>query len=402
MKLLQEFTVEQVSVNDKEVLVLELFFKDGDYVSKDDVICEYETSKAVVTVESECDGYIRYHASQDEMIAVGSVICEIYDETVQAGTGAHKTAGEQKLKEIEVVEETDQIADPAPVLQVHTMHENLAEFRVENTFFSIKAEELLKNNKIDKAIFSNEDFVNVTDVLNYINTLDSRCLKSSDEKPNHAILDKEGITRKERIVVFCPSEYGMQVIWDIIKTQPDKHIVGYVTDDKYKDTMDLDFLNCNVFNFHEKIDKREYDSIIIALGGSLKSMQFRKKVYDFYKEKNIQFSNLISDDANIRDGVRMGQGNIIGSGVFIGAHSIIGENNFISYMTCIGHHNKIGNCNLFAPGVMMSGLVEIGDNCILTTGVNFIDKVKLGSNVILPLGYNVVRNLPDNTVIKIK
>ena len=71
-------------------------------------------------------------------------------------------------------------------------------------------------------------------------------------------------------------------------------------------------------------------------------------------------------------------------------------------MTTIGHHNKIGTNNLFAPGVMMSGLVEIGDDCILTTGVNFIDRVKIGNRVILPLGYNVIKNISDDTIIKIK
>ncbi|MDA7566623.1 hypothetical protein N8769_01475 [Flavobacteriaceae bacterium] len=413
MKILQKLIIDQDSVNDVEVLILDLFFKDGDYVKKDDIICEYETSKAVISIESNVNGYVFFYVKSEEMVSIGSPIGEINDEPVKIGIEKPKDSNQNIIDEIPEINVQKNIG--ANTGNESVLNDKKIEKKIElglnkknviNTIFSKKAESLIKHEKLKKYFFINEDFVNEHDVLKYLNSDEfenQNNLKTNlNLKASLELKKTVKPSKKEKIIVFCPSFVGMQVIWDIIKFQDDKEIIGYVTDDKYKDSIDLNFLDCNIFDFHEKINKNKYDSIIVALGGSLKSMQFRKKVFDFYKERNIPFTNLIAEDVNIRNDVNIGQGNIIGSGVFIGSNSEIGDNNFISYMTTIGHHNKIGSCNLFAPGVMMSGLVEIGDNCIITTGVNFIDRVKVGNNVILPLGYNVVRNIPDNKIFKIK
>ena len=387
MKLLQEIIIPNDSVNDESVMIMTLDYNDGDFIQKGDTIIEFETSKAVSTIEAEYDGYIFYNFKEGDQVLIGEIVAEIYDEA-------------KRIERIKVVQEdfiNTKILKP-----------------IIKTSFSNKAKLLLAENYITENAFDGRDFINSKDVMVFIdkrtndqsnirvtseNKISSKCSNTLKTMNFNTL---SGNTVKERIVIACPSLIGMEVILDIINGQEDKEIVGYIVDDKYKATFDLNFLDCNVFDFPEKINKDTYDTVVIALAGSLKSMLFRKKVYSHYLKKGINFTNLISSKANIANNVRMGLGNIIGSGVYIGTGSCIGNNNFISYMTTIGHHNMIGDNNLFAPGVIMSGLVEVGEDCILTTGVNFIDKVKIGNRVILPLGYNVISNLPDDTVIKMK
>jgi acetyltransferase-like isoleucine patch superfamily enzyme len=380
MILLQSLIISQDSVNDEKVLIISTFFKDGEKVSKGDVVLEFETSKAIVTIEAEQQGFIFYDCKEGDTVPIGAHIGEINSE---------KRRNELAQK----------------VAVVDSLTENRPKEKIIQTLFSNKAKLLLIKNGIDEFVFNGQDLINEEDVILYAKKTQEELSKSPTK--NVSVTSKESQNTllnnlRERIIIVCPSIVGMEVILDIIDGQDNLNIVGYVTDDDFKEKISLPFLDCNVFNFTEKINPTDYDGVVIALGGSLKSMQFRKKIFEYYSSRGIKFSNLISNKANICKNVKIGCGNIIGSGVFIGAGSQIGDNNFISYMTVIGHHNRIGANNLFAPGVMMSGLVEIGDDCILTTGVNFIDKVKVGSRVILPLGYNVVTNLADDTIIKIK
>ena len=374
--LLQNLIISQDSVNDEKVLIVSTFFKDGDKVNKGDLIIEYETSKAIMSIEAEENGFVFYNCLEGDYVFIGSSVAEINTIKVKS----------EILNNIEV---------PETLININAKENTL------QTLFSNKARKLLLENQISEEVFDSADLVNEQDVLLYINKVNNKDSKYDNlYKPKSQITQVNNI--KERIIIIGPSEVGMEVIWDILEDQNNIDIIGYVADDSHKEKINLPFLDCNLDDFHEKIKHSDYDGVVIAIAGSLKSMQFRKKLFEEYLEKGIKFTNIISKKANICQNVTIGVGNIIGSGVFIGAGSQIADNNFISYMTTIGHHNKIGTNNLFAPGVMMSGLVEVGDDCILTTGVNFIDKVKVGNRVILPLGYNVIKNLSDDTIIKIK
>lgn len=374
--LLQNLIISQDSVNDEKVLIVTTFFKDGDEVKKGDLIIEYETSKAIMSIEAEHNGFVFYNFMEGDYVLIGSSVAEINTTRVKS--------------EI-----------PTNILVTETLINLKAKVNNLQTLFSSKARKLLLENQISEEVFHGVDLVSEHDVLLYLNKINSK-----ESKYDNLYKSKNKITQdnnfKERIIIIGPSDVGMEVIWDILEGQNNIDIIGYVADDSHKQKINLPFLDCNLHDFHEKINHSDYDGVVIAIAGSLKSMQFRKKLFEEYIEKGVKFTNIISKKANICQNVTIGVGNIIGSGVFIGAGSQIADNNFISYMTTIGHHNKIGTNNLFAPGVMMSGLVEVGDDCILTTGVNFIDKVKVGNRVILPLGYNVVKNLTDDTIIKIK
>jgi len=376
--VLQNLIISQDSVNDDKVLIVTTFFKDGDEVNKGDLIIEYETSKALMTIEAEQNGFVFYNCLEGDYVFIGS------------------TVGEINSKKIKSELETN-IVVPETLISIEVQENKL------QTLFSNKARILLLQNEISEEVFYGVDFVNEQDVLLYINKMNNKESKYGNinlNKPKNEITQSNDT--KERIIIIGPSLVGMEVIWDILEGQNNIDIIGYVADDSHKEKINLPFLDCNLDDFHEKIKHSDYDGVVIAMAGSLKSMQFRKKLFDEYIEKGVKFTNIISKKVNICQNVTIGVGNIIGSGVFIGTGSQIADNNFISYMTTIGHHNKIGTNNLFAPGVMMSGLVEVGDDCILTTGVNFIDRVKIGNRVILPLGYNVIKNLSDDTIIKIK
>ena len=64
-------------VNEEYAVITELFFNSEDHVSAGDIIYSFETTKAVIDVEAETDGFIFYVVETDQKIKVGSVICVI-------------------------------------------------------------------------------------------------------------------------------------------------------------------------------------------------------------------------------------------------------------------------------------------------------------------------------------
>jgi pyruvate/2-oxoglutarate dehydrogenase complex dihydrolipoamide acyltransferase (E2) component len=143
MKLLQEITVPQESVNDQSLIVLELFFKSGDKVEKGALIAELETSKTTVSVESDVDGYVQYFCQAGDDLKVNAIIAKIFDQVPD-------------LKELRI--EKKPVAEMLSASHVF----------VEQTIFSTKALQLMASARIEKSAFKGKDFVNGADVKKYL------------------------------------------------------------------------------------------------------------------------------------------------------------------------------------------------------------------------------------------
>lgn len=60
-----------------EVQIAKWIKKDGDYVEKDEELCEIDSDKATLTLNAEASGVIKILAKEGETIAVGTVVCSI-------------------------------------------------------------------------------------------------------------------------------------------------------------------------------------------------------------------------------------------------------------------------------------------------------------------------------------
>jgi 2-oxoglutarate dehydrogenase E2 component (dihydrolipoamide succinyltransferase) len=86
-----------------EVEIANWLVKDGDYVSKDDELCEIDSDKATLTVNAEESGTVKILAAAGEKVAVGATICTIdTDAKAPAGSEAKKEkAHSEKEKPVE-------------------------------------------------------------------------------------------------------------------------------------------------------------------------------------------------------------------------------------------------------------------------------------------------------------
>ncbi len=96
--------------------VLKLLYKDGDKVEQDNPIAEIETDKAVVSIPTPVDGFIKYNIKTGDTIKVGDEIAvigstdEISNKTGNSGTVTNNTSTEQNKTKV------DTVIDKAPAV----------------------------------------------------------------------------------------------------------------------------------------------------------------------------------------------------------------------------------------------------------------------------------------------
>lgn len=354
-----------IDVNEDKATVTELLFKEGEKVKKGDVILSAENTKATKDIVAPVDGYFL-------------PLCNAFDEKKNGDTLAYI---------FETMEELNKFKES---IRLEATEDN-GSLEVNATK---KAVALAQQLGIDIALVAKEKgsgVVREKDVEGYSEKHKKTATHS--EKPDFVL-------RRERVVIIGAGN-GAEVVIDILLDDPTKEIVGLV-DDNVRKLKNYKFpaLDCTIRDFPDRYDNTFYDTAIISIGANLSSMKFRRSVFEDYEKRGVRFTNAISKSAEIRRGVQIGVGNVIGSGCYIGTLTIIGNNNSISYGTNIGHHNVVGSHNLFAPGVFTSGSDIIGDSCILPAGVAMVNRAQIGNEVVVPVGYAITNNLEDGEIIK--
>ena len=71
-----KYIVPQISPNDESVKIIDVYFKNGQYVNKGEIIAVLESTKAAVEVEAEISEKIFYNVKKHDSIKVGSVLAE--------------------------------------------------------------------------------------------------------------------------------------------------------------------------------------------------------------------------------------------------------------------------------------------------------------------------------------
>jgi pyruvate/2-oxoglutarate dehydrogenase complex dihydrolipoamide acyltransferase (E2) component len=106
--------IPQETVNDESVRILLWKVPSGSVVAQDQVLCEVETSKAVMDIEAPAAGTVVYSAKDGDEVPVGSTICQI----VPAGMSVpsmRDTA--EEIAQNDPVGQTAAVSAPAEVVE---------------------------------------------------------------------------------------------------------------------------------------------------------------------------------------------------------------------------------------------------------------------------------------------
>ena len=347
-----------VSANDENGKLITWTIANGEKVSKNDIICEVETTKAVADVEAEENGYLFHLVELNEIINISVPIAVIAE---------------------------------SPDFDINSISE---EEEVTKTLkWTKKAKILATKHGIDiEKVFKDGDYVKEMDVIKLIegNKLEVKEVKD-------IVYDLYG-EHEERVLILGGGKAAITVA-DIIMQDPTKKIVGVLDDNpeiKGKDIFGYTILG-ETQMVYKLWEEKFFDKVIISFSGNMKQ---RAKLYQEVSSKGIPFTNAIDQSARIHHNVRIGEGNVVFANCRFGTCAIIGNNNVISSYTSLEHHNVLGDHCTFGPGVMTSGTVRIGDRVMFGTGIFVEPRLEIGSDAIISSGSVITINVPENTIVK--
>lgn len=139
MTLVSTLYAPQESVNDQFLSLISVLVKTGDFVKTDTLIAELETSKAVVEVRAENDGYIKVFVAANTDVKIGTKMFEFYDAPIEAAAAVNLVS--------EVAEDKTEKAI------------------IQKTVFSNAAEQYIKEHGINKEDYATLKFVTKKDLL---------------------------------------------------------------------------------------------------------------------------------------------------------------------------------------------------------------------------------------------
>lgn len=217
MAILVEIYVPKETVSDEFATVAKLYVKNGDKVKKGDPLIDLETSKTILTIEAEYDGYIEVFCKEGEDVEISSHLMNIVDKIEDVNNTTNGNSSENRV--------------------------NSAELNLD-TVFSKSATKLIKKHKIDKLRFVNKDFVSEEDVLSIVNPkqINSQQQSNIEEvkatKPiqpiDRSLVDIEPVSKLKKTEISYLSDVQSGVMNSILNVAVDAGNINEAIEKSFK------------------------------------------------------------------------------------------------------------------------------------------------------------------------
>ena len=355
---MKNFYVEKYNASDEDYLITEVSIESGNYVTKEQPIAIFESSKASIDIGSEIEGFVYHQLKKGNRIAVGEILFKFTDK------------------------EIDNQDTIFPSKKVLISPDNLA--------ISKKALKMIADHNIDISVFKNS-IIKEKDVLEYINN-------TSRKQFNKSIIQITS-DKYDSAVVILGSEGGAKMCIDAIRSSNQYQIAGML--DSKKKVGDI-IMGVHVIGDDSNIDElmdMGIKNFVLAFG-IISKRNIRYKVYAEMKKKGCKFPNIIHRSSIIESSTIIGEGNIILAGANIGSEARLGNLNYINNSSVVSHECDIQNNVHIAPGAILGGRVKIGNNSLIGMNVNVYYDIIIGENVTVNNGVCIDENLADNSWIK--
>lgn len=148
MSSVLELRVPREIVNDDFVTLVGWNFQTGAFVRVRDVVAQVETSKSLLDIEADVDGYLEIISPVDSQVAVGAVIGRVHPQPIHVAENS-RTATEASTAHLGN-------GEGAAALNV-----------------SRKAQEMMQQHQISPEVFAGRGLVREADVLAYVRQLEA-------------------------------------------------------------------------------------------------------------------------------------------------------------------------------------------------------------------------------------
>jgi sugar O-acyltransferase (sialic acid O-acetyltransferase NeuD family) len=333
--------IPKQNASDDDVIITDIYFKSGEYVDEDDILFEYETSKASFDFEAVNSGFLYYNFLVGDSVLVQTDIAYLSDLELNS----------------------DEIKKLFPV----SNETNLSEKNITK-----KALKLINKNSINIKEFK-EDLITEKVVKEFLNKL-------SKKEPTINI----NFNQNDIVIMGIKGHASMCI--DILLEHDEFNLVGFI--DKFE-TLDENY-NLDYLGSLENLDNlisMGLKNLIIGVG-FLNNLKKREKYYDEYSPK-INIPTIIHNTAIVEKSAKIQDGSQIMAGAIIGAHVAIDSNCIINSGSIISHDSLIKKSAHITPGAILAGNVTIGQRCLIGMGSTIFFGLTIDDDEIIKNGENV-------------
>ena len=143
----------------------------------------------------------------------------------------------------------------------------------------------------------------------------------------------------------------------------------------------------------------EYSPHDVRLTIGLGSISQRRKLFGDFKDQAYEFANVIHPAAVVSNVAQLGEGVQIMAGAIIQADARIGDNVIINTGATVDHDCVIGGHVHIAPGATLAGNVRIGVGSLVGAGSTILENVSVGENCIIAGGATVISDVANNNTV---
>lgn len=353
-----------INANETMARLLEWQVKPGSLVHRGTVVGLAETSKSIMDIEAQADGYLVPLVEAGEDISVGKPIGVITSEPGEDYSAA--------LAESEV--DDTSVSKRAP--------------------WTKKAFLVARRNGVDlEALVARFPGKTITEA-------DVLAAQQKSRSETHDLVDDiQQIGRPERVLLIGGAGGAGAIAMDAIMHTPAQRVVGIL--DNNPRTHGRTAMGVPIIGSLALIDdlweEKRFDAAVILFTDDVDE---RAACFDDLVGRGIRFTNIIDPSVSIRSYVAIGHGNVIMANGFIAAGASIGNNNFLASHNCIEHHSVIGSHCTFGPRNTLSGRVSIGDRVKIGMGVAVEPYISIGEHSVIASGAIITANVPAHTTVK--
>lgn len=367
--MVHQIILPRLGTNIEEGRIVEWRKKEGELVTKGEVLLLVETSKAIFEVEAENDGILRkVICAEGGQVKFTEAVGFISDRSDEDITKWLKSATSSDFS--------------APRTRYHEE----------------KRKELVKKPSVPNGSASKRSAATpaarrlAAEMNVDINTVsEAYTVDIVEEKHVRAFV------LRKKIAVYGAG-LGAKQAMELIRSGKDYEAVGLFDDNpeiKGAEVAGLQVLG-GWDDFLESVEEGRIDGIAISLHS-----EHRRRLMEKIKgaAPQIEHVALVDSRAVVASGVVVSQGAFIEAGSVIGPETFIGEGVIVDNGAVVSHDCHIGAHSHLSPGCSISGIVRLEGNVLVGVGACINSQVNIGKNVVITPGSAVVSDIPADSVV---
>lgn len=347
-----EVLVPLLNANEPEAKLIGIHIKNGQVVTKGDILFSLETTKATAEVEAPESGFIYMPDKLMDLVSVGELLAWISD------------------KEGEVFEQKPDYGR-----------------QIINDFLRITdpARKLAAQMEIDLGKLPTDRLVTESTIRDFVK-LKKKIL------PGSLVIDPE-----RSIIVFGGGGHAKSVM-EMVRSIGGFDIIGIV-DDKIPAITSI--LNIPVLGSRISLGEIRKLGVRYAANGvgGILDIRVRKMIFELLDFEDFVTPNLIHPRATVEASSIISDGVQVFSNAYIGSDTKLEPRCMVNTNAIISHDCIIGAYSHVAPGALLAGHVEVGEMCLVGMGVTTAIGIRIGNNVRIGNGAIINSDVPSKTII---